>query len=139
MIPSGSATVYNKYIDTSLSEQYLGTIIPQVVWWGPRGVRITRQGLIAANTWNVMIPQGMLANFLDFQAWQALPILSKPTKWTLQEGDWMVYGSVSDVIIPGTFSITQLKAKYPEVGQVISVDPMDQGNMNMRFTRVWLK
>ena len=136
MIPNGSATVYNKYIDTSLAEQYLGTIIPQVVWWGPRGVRITRQGLIAANTWNVLIPHGMLTNFLDFQAWQALT--TKTAKWTLQEGDWMVYGSVSDVI-SSTFTITQLKAKYPEVGQIISVDPMDQGNINMRYTRVWLK
>ena len=138
MIPNGSLTVYNKYIDTAGAEQYISTVIPKVVWWGPRGVAITKSGLLAANTFNVQIPLGMCRNFLDFPAWLALPIARRAMNWTLQEGDWMVKGSVSD-IISASFTMTQLKAKYPEVGQIISVDLMDQGMMSLRYWQVWLK
>jgi len=139
MITNGSLTVYNKYIDTNSVEQYFGTILPGSIFWGPRGTNITKSGLIAANTFSVIIPSGYLANYLEFIAWQALALVSKPGNWTIQEGDFMVQGAVTDVIIPGTFSITQLKAKYPEVGQVISYDVMTQGNLNMRYCRAWLK
>ena len=50
----------------------------------------------------------------------------------------MVQGAASDVISP-SFTLTSLKSKYSEVGQVISYDLMNQGNLNMRFCRIWLK
>jgi hypothetical protein len=138
MITNGPVTIFNKYIDTNGDEQFLGTIIPGSVFWGPRGTNITKAGLIAANTFSILIPSGFMQKYLEFIAWQALDLAHKALNWTLQEGDWMVQGAAADVISP-SFTLTQLKAKYSEVGQVISYNVMTQGNLNMRYCRVWLK
>ena len=131
MRTNANLTVYNKYIDpTTRSEKYQRVGIVGVAWENRKAANVrSTGGLAAADQARVFIPLARGTNFLKPKAWQALT--TKTGKWTLQVGDLIVKGLVSDEIQTG-FTVTQLKAKYDDVLVITSVDTMDAGSPGMQ-------
>jgi len=128
MITNADCTIYNKYFLLGI-EKYQRTQVPDVKWEARKAANVMQSGLIAADSVTVYIPFARDANYVKPKAWQALT--TKTSKWTLQDGDFMVKGLVADEIGTG-FTITALKAKYDDVVQIRSVDTMDAGSLYMQ-------
>jgi hypothetical protein len=153
MRTNGHFTVYNKYIDPSTrAEVYQRAVILDVAWENRKAANVLASGgQMSADAATIYISFARGKNYLAPKAWQALA--SKTGKWTLQEGDVIVKGNVSDEIhplvpaVPGTpgtpavpaFTVTSLKAKYDFVMVISSVDTMDSGSPSMRHWRVGAK
>ncbi len=133
-------TIYNKYIVNS-KEAYQRTQVTDIEWQSRKGSNvIATGGNIAADAAKIVIPVVRGTNYLAPKAWQAL--VSKTGKWTLQIGDFIVKGLITDEIhdlipeitgppvIPAipAFTITNLKAKYDDVLSISSVDLKDGGS-----------
>jgi hypothetical protein len=128
------ATVYNKYLSSGV-EKYQRTQIPAVMWENRKAANVIQSGLIASDSTTVYISFGVGADYVKPKAWQALT--SKSGKWTLQDGDYIVKGLVSDEITTSPlFTMSQLKAKYDSVMQIKSVDTMDMGSPSMQHWQV---
>jgi hypothetical protein len=131
MRTNANCTVYNKYVDTATkSEKYQRVGIIAVAWENRKAANVrSTGGLAGADQARVFIPFARGVNFLKPKAWQALT--TKTGKWTLQVGDLIVKGLVSDEIQTG-FTVTALKAKYDDVLVITSVDTMDAGSLSMQ-------
>lgn len=128
------ATLYNKYIDAATrSEKWQRSQLVAVLWENRKAANVVKSGLLAADQAAIYIPFSLGANYLDPVVWQAL--VAKTGKWTIQVGDVIIKGLVSDEIT-GAFTITSLKAKYDEVLKITSVDTMDMGSASMRHWQV---
>jgi hypothetical protein len=141
-----SLTMYNKYIDaTTRTEKYQRSSVVGVAWENRKASNtLATGGSIAADQARVFIPLQRGANYLKAKAWQALTV--KTGKWTLQVGDVIVKGLVSDeihdaVVSPplAAFTITSLKAKYDDVLVISSVDTMDSGSASMHHFMISAK
>lgn len=95
MITPHDMTIYNKYISAG-EERYQRTQIPGVKWESTKAVSGTGAGKLASNVATVYIPLERDANYLNPKAWQALT--TKTGKWTLQDGDVIVKGLITDEI-----------------------------------------
>ena len=134
MITNADLTIYNKYYNpTTKVEVYQRTQIVGVVWENRKAANVIKSGLISADQAAIYIPMARGANYLQPIAWQAL--VSKVGKWTLQIGDFVVKGIVTDTV-DGSFTISDLKAKYNNVLSIKSVDTMDRGNARMKHWQV---
>ena len=135
MRTNANATLYNKYTDpVTRSEKYQRVGIVGVAWENRKAANVRSMGgLAAADQARVFIPLARGTNFLKPKAWQALT--TKTGKWTLQVGDLIVKGLVSDEIQTG-FTVTQLKAKYDDVLVITSVDTMDAGSPGMQHWNI---
>jgi len=133
-------------------EKYQRTVVADVAFEARKAANVLATGgNIAANSARVFIPFARGANYLKPKAWQVLT--TKTGKWTLQEGDYIVKGAVTDEIhalipahgtdpiIPAVpaFTITNLKTLYDDVLQVMSVDTMDMGSLHLQHWNVGLK
>lgn len=138
MRTNADLTVYNKYIDpVTRSEKYQRSQVREVAWENRKAANVRSSGgQMEADQARVFIPFARGANYVKPNAWQAL--VTKTGKWTLQVGDVIVKGLVSDEIA-GAFTITSLKAKYDDVLVVSSVDTMDMGSLSMQHWNVGLK
>ncbi len=119
-------TVYNRYVSSGV-EAYQRTQITADLWQNRKAANVIASGGdIAANSASIFIslPRDASDNYKDPKAWQAL--VSKTGKWTLQEGDFIVRGSVTDEITTN-FTISSLIAKYDDVLKIASVDTLDDG------------
>ena len=94
----------------------------------PKGQIFLNKNGKAELKWNVSKFTGK-----SYGAWQALT--TKTGKWTLQDGDFMVKGLVTDEIGAG-FTMTALKAKYDDVVMIKSVDTMDAGSSYMQHWQI---
>lgn len=131
MIPNADITVYNKYIDSATrSEKYQRAEVKSVVWQSTKAISQMRTQT-AANVALVMIPFERGTQYAAPKAWQA----AKSGKWTLQEGDVIVRGIVTDEIT-GAYTITDLRAEHENVVTIASVDAMDQGSSNSQHWEV---
>jgi hypothetical protein len=139
METNSNLTIYNRYIDaTTRSEKYQRVQIIAVMWENRKASNVLATGgNMAADSVSVYIPRQRGANYLAPKAWQALT--SKTGKWTLQIGDVIVRGLVSDeihdaVVSPpsAAFTLTDLKAKYDDVLTIRSVDLMDAGSYSLQ-------
>lgn len=135
MRTNSNITIYNKYIDASTrTEKYQRTEILQVAWENRKGSNILASGgNIAVDQATIFIPSMGRENYLAGKEWKALT--SKTGYWTLQVGDVIVRGLVTDSI-SGATTITSLKEKYNDVLVVSSVDFMDAGSLNMHHWKV---
>jgi hypothetical protein len=124
MLTNANLTIYNKYIDaTTRSEKYQRAIIVGVFWENRSAAnKLASGGQVASDKARVFVPFARGANYVKPKAWQALT--TKTGKWTIQEGDVIVYGLVSDTI-GDSFTVTDLQAKYDDVLTVTSVDRQD--------------
>ena len=139
MKTNAEATLYNKTINPSTrAEEFQRTVLTAVYWENRRAVnKIASGGDIKADKAMVMIPQSEGANYLDPVAWQKLA--DKTGKWTLQAGDVIVRGAVTDEItdevidelteeVTPAFTVSDLKRKYDDVLSITTVDWMDAGS-----------
>jgi len=140
MIPNSDITIYNKYTDSTRKEKYQRTVVSDVVWQDAKAIYVAGVGMVKANTALVMIPFALGANYLTPKAWQA----AKSGKWTLQEGDVIVRGSVTNeiteaVITPvpvAAFTMTSLRALYENVVVITGVAAMDEGSAHLQHWEV---
>jgi hypothetical protein len=127
-----SITLYNKYIQSG-SECYQRTVIGPVAFENRKAANIIASGLLGADSATIYIPSPIISDYMKPVAWQSL--ISKVGLWTLQVGDVIVKGIVTDEITGG-FTMTSLKAKYDDVVTIHSVDTMDAGSANMRHWQI---
>jgi hypothetical protein len=121
-------TIYNAYKSAG-SLVYQRTQIIADMWSNRKAVNIIQSGgNIEADAATVIISSQRVdnENYVNATAWVALA--SKTGKWTLQNGDFVVRGHVTDEIT-GAFTATSLKAKYEEVLKITSVDIRNLGDV----------
>ena len=126
MIPNAHLTIYNKYIDNR-AEKWQRSEILDCVWQGVKAISRFKEQ-VPANTILILIPYASGNGYLEPKAWQD----SKTNYWTLQEGDVIVRGLVTDEITD-LYTITSLRAEHQYVAQIASVADRTQG----RFTAHW--
>lgn len=128
MLTNANLTIYNKYIDPATrTEKYQRATITGVFWENRKAAnKLASGGQIASDQARVFIPFRCGAAYIKPKAWQALSV--KTGKWTLQEGDIIVNGAVTDEITT-SFTVTALKAKYDDVLAITSVDTNDALNL----------
>lgn len=150
-------TIYNAYTGANRLTVYQRTQIKNAQstncanWNDTKGANVSKIGLTAADQALITLPMEVGANFLDPRAWQAL--VSKTGKWTLQVGDIIVKGLITDEIheliaaLPGppvvpavpAFTVSDLKAKYDNVLLITSVDTLDRGRVALRHWKIGAK
>ena len=122
-------TIYNKSVDaTTRAEVWTRTQIVGVTWEEAKAANVIRSGLLEADRVTVYIPLARGSSYLKPRAWQALTV--KTGNWTLQQGDILVRGLVSETI-DADYTISDLKREYDDVVAVRSVDLMDNGSVAM--------
>jgi len=137
-----SMTIYNKIAGT---ETYQRTVISAVEWENRKASNGMRSGALASNVARVFIPKSLGANYLKPKEWQALT--TKTGKWTLQDGDVIVKGTVTDeihiaVVGPpavAAFTVTSLKNKYDDVLMITSINSFDMGSIALQHWEVGAK
>lgn len=129
-------TLYNRYLSAG-AETYQRTVIEGVAWENRKAANVLASGgNIAVDAVAVYIPLARGAAYVAPKAWQALS--SKTGYWTLQPGDVIVRGQVTDAITGG-FTMTALKAKYDDVLSITSVDTLDSGSPALQHWQLGAK
>ncbi len=138
MRTNANLTLFNKYIDPATrSEKYQRTQIIAVAWENRKAANVLASGgSISANQATVYIPVQRGERYISDTEWQALE--SKTGFWTLQEEDVVVRGLVNDEITD-SFTISDLKAKYPNVLSITSIDTMDLGSISLSHWQIGAK
>jgi hypothetical protein len=131
-------TIYNGYISSS-DKAYQRAAIKADLWSDRKAKNVLASG------GNIAVDSAMLVispnrdsneNYTEPVAWRAL--VTKTGKWTLQEGDIVVKGAVTDTI-SASFTPSQLRAKYDNMLVVSSVDTLDDGMSGLRIYKVSAK
>jgi hypothetical protein len=126
MKTNADITIYNKSVDpVTRSEIWTRHQVIEVTWENTKAINVLRSGLLEADRYTIYIPFYSAGYYLAPIAWQALS--DKGNNWTLQMGDVMVRGLVTDEI-SSSFTISDLKRKYDDVAVIRSVDRMDTGS-----------
>jgi hypothetical protein len=121
-------TLYNKYL-VGRVETWQRVQIEDVHW----EQRHAREGNEDNDFTLVFIPFARGTSYLKPREWQAS---GKTGYWTLQIGDVIVKGLVSDELVAGTFTLSNLKAAYDDVLVIASVDTRDYGSSNLQHWEV---
>lgn len=135
MITNTPMTVYNKYVDNR-AEKYQRTVLSAVLWDSSAATIKRRSADMQNNKAVIALPHYIGAAYLKAKAWLALA--NKTAFWTLQAGDVVVRGTVTDEITNG-FAISALRAKYDDVLEIVSVAFMDQGSPNTHHWEILCK
>lgn len=138
MLTPHNLTIYNKYVDpTTRTEKYQRALIVGVNWQAAKAVFQGAAGMVRSDVATIFIPilRGATTYKLPI-AWQALT--TKTGYWTIQAGDIVVRGMVSDEITD-LFTVTNLRAKYDNCLVITSVDANDQGSPSVQHWRVGAK
>jgi hypothetical protein len=110
-------TIYSKGVNpVTRSETWTRSQVRNVVWEDRRAANRLKSGSLEADSVAVYIPMTI---------WEV----------SIKAEDVIVRGLVSDEIGAG-FSITTLRAKYPQSAVVRSVDRMGRGSTRMRHWQI---
>ena len=120
LIPNSDITIYNKYIENR-AEKYQRSEIVDVVWQSTKAVSQMRTQT-ATNKALILIPFAQGTDYQQPKAWQ-----SDRVGWTLQEGDFVVRGIVTDEIT-SLYTVDSLHTEHDDVFIIASVDAMDEGS-----------
>ena len=131
MIPNAHITVYNKYIEDHV-EKFQRSEVMNCVWQGVSAIARFKEQ-VPANTILIMIPFASGLAYQEPKAWQI-----DRDGWTLQEGDIVVRGMVTDEIA-GAYGLKQLYAEHQYVVAIASVAAMDEGSPNVQHWEVQAK
>lgn len=134
MITNTAITIYNKYIE-GRAEKYQRAEILAVLWESAAAIAKRRKADLSANKAVLAIPFSECTYYSSPKVWQSLETLVRATRWTLQEGDVVVRGIVTDEIT-SEFTLSALRAKYDDVLEIVSVSRMDQGSPNTHHWEV---
>jgi len=132
-------TFYNRFVDPATrSELFQRSVISQCYFESLHAARYLQGGtLIMANVATVYIPMmANIGNYLHPVDWLALS--NKVGKFTFSEGDLVVQGVVTDEL-SADFTPTDLKARYPDVYSILSVDDQTMGSRSLWHWQVGLK
>jgi hypothetical protein len=130
MIPNAHITVYNKYIDPETrAEAYKRSEVYNVVWQGVRAISRMKEQ-VPANSTLILIPFASGTGYETPKVWQ-----DGRDGWTLQEGDTIVRGMVTDDITT-EYTLTSLRAKHENVVVISSIAAMDEGSPNVQHWEV---
>lgn len=135
MITNTSLTVYNKHI-VNRAEKYQRTALLAVLWDSSSATLKRKSADLQNNKAVIALPHYIGVAYLKPKAWLALE--NKTAHWTLQEGDIVVRGIVTDEITDG-FTLSALRAKYDDVLEIVSVALMDQGSPNTHHWEILCK
>lgn len=127
MIPNSDITVYNKYF-VNRAEVYQRSEVYDVVWQATDAISRAKEQ-VAVNSALIMIPFARGIGYEYPKAWQLLT--DKSDAWTLQEGDIIVRGIVTDEIT-GAYTVTSLRAEHDDVVMITAIAAMDEGSLNVR-------
>ena len=117
MITKDNCTLYSRSVDaTTRGEKWTRTQIRGVAWNNRKAANVLRSGLLEADSCAIYIPMAR-------------------GNLTIKPGDVLVNGLVNDEI-SSAFTITALRAKYPEVVTVRSNDIQDDGSPHMRHWQI---
>ncbi len=131
-------TVYNRYVSSG-QETYQRTEITGVAWQGGKGRTGAGASNQEANQVAVYIPSAGRSGFLSPKNWV---LSSKTGRWTLQIGDVIVKGLITDSLMTGetgAITLSALKAKYDDVFVISDVQTMDYGSESMQHWQVTAK
>ncbi len=127
-----TVTIYNKYTESN-AELYQRSVISAAQWENNKASNVRATGgYIDANQATIYIPFSVGDNYLKPKDWQEN---GDEDNWTLQDGDYVVKGTVEDEI-EDAFTITSLKNKYDDVFAISSVDTMDYGSAALQHWEV---
>lgn len=133
MQTNSNITIYNRYRLTNNSEdRWQRTQVQNVAWEQTHA----RTQFDSADLATVFIPMARGTNYLAPRVWQALS--TKTGKWTLQVGDVIVKGLVSDEL-SAALPLGILKAAHDDVLVITSVDTRDFGIASMQHWQVGAK
>lgn len=121
-------TIYNKYL-VGRVDTFQRVQIEDVQW----EQRHAREGNQDNDFTSVYIPFARGTDYLAPRVWQVLP--TKTGSWTLQIGDVIVKGLVSDNLT-STFTLSDLKRTYDDVLVIASVDTRDYGSESLQHWEV---
>jgi phage terminase large subunit-like protein len=119
-------TIYNKYFDTNTrADGWQRHVISDVFWDSNRGTSYFK-GLTRTDRGAIYIPFYLndMRNFVDTLEFQA----SRTGKWTIQNGDIIVKGTVTDEITKQS----ELEKKYSDVLTISNYTINDFGSSNMQ-------
>lgn len=117
MKPNADLTIYHKGVNAATrSESWTIAHVFRVFWEENRAANVIKSGLLEADRVTVYVPFSRG----DVSA---------------QVGDVIVRGLVNDVI-SSSFTISDLREKYPESATVRSVDRMDRGSLHLRHWQI---
>ena len=128
-------TIYNKYVE-SRAEKFQRTVISAVLWDSSAATIKRKSADMQDNKAVIALPRYIGAAYLKAKAWLALP--NKSLSWTLREGDVVVRGTISDEIT-NAFTLSDLRSKYDDVLEIVSVAFMDQGSLNTHHWEIICK
>jgi hypothetical protein len=131
MIPNANITIYNKYLDAR-AEKFQRTVVFNCVWQGVSAISRFKEQ-IPANTILIMIPFSSGLDYQEPKAWQ-----DDKTGWTLQEGDVIVRGMITDEITT-QYGIRHLYAEHQSVVRIASIAAMDEGSPRVQHWEVQAK
>lgn len=117
MITNANLTLYSRGIDPSTrAETWTRSQIQGVFWQSTKAANILQTGLLNSDKYTIYIPmdRGSLA---------------------FKEGDVIVKGLVTDTIT-SNFTMGALKAKYPFVATITSVDYHEAGSQGMKHWQI---
>jgi len=135
MIPNGHITIYNRHFVNRI-ETYQRVIVRDIVWQATKAVSGRSTGVLGSNVATVLIPMQRGTNYLKPKAWQAL--IDKSGNWTLQEGDVIVRGAITQEITT-EYKLSNLRSEYDDIVTITSVDAMDEGSLNVQHWEVGCK
>jgi len=117
MISNADLTLYSRGIDPSTrAETWTRSQIKGVLWESTKAANILQTGLMNSDKYTVYIPMDQ-------------------EDLALKEGDVIVKGLVTDSITPA-FTMGALKAKYPFVATITTVDYHDAGSQRMKHWQI---
>ena len=136
MRTNADITLYNRYNSSGIAS-YNRTVIHDVAWESRKASNVLASGgNIAADQANIYIPMQRGDSYQGPAAWRALTI--KGGRWTLQPGDLIVRGIVTEEL-SGAYTPTTLRKEYDNVLEITSVDLLDNGSANLSHWKVGAK
>jgi len=132
MRTNSDITLYNKHLVNRI-ETWQRVQIEDVQWEQRHARNQNDSDDLAA----IYVPMPRGVNYLKPRVWQALS--NKTGKWTLQIGDVIVKGLISNELATGGFTLTSLKNTYDDVLVITSVDTRDFGSANMQHWMIGAK
>jgi hypothetical protein len=129
MRTNSDVTIWNKYRVANV-DTWQRVVVPDVAW----EQRHARSQFDSDDLATVYIPMARDEDYLAPRVWQALS--DKSGNWTIQVGDVVAKGSISQALTAGIYTLSNLKAAYDDVLVITSVDTYDYGSESMQHFRV---
>jgi hypothetical protein len=132
MRTNSDVTIWNKYRVANI-DTWQRVVVPDVAW----EQRHARSQFDSDDLATVYIPMARDEDYLSPRVWQALS--DKSSNWTIQVGDVIAKGSISQALTAGIYTLSNLKAAYDDVLVITAVDTYDYGSANMQHYRIGAK